>query len=521
MKKLLIAWLLVLALCLSMLAACADPSTPPVDDPTDNAGDPVTDEQPKAQITLIEDGTPKYAIVRADATSGNSIETKLSLSLKKALQSVTGAEFALLTDWEGKDDNAELLEILIGETNRPESKSAMEALAGENDYMVRVDGNKVVIVGNSEGALTDAVTYFLSTYAGWRAEDDFTAATTLKMNADVSYTGTWIDPEIVPDDGKPDVLYGLSQDQVDMLFADILDGLFTGDTTEVIVEQGIGREFGFHFPDIVYYKGQYLAYYITYKTDTGKGGVGLAVSDDGKTWTNKGCVIQPDEDWDMNGAYFAGVWIDDGTFYLVYECKGGETTEYGTLENVALATSYDGVNWFKEGVILYKNHSLWWQKANVGTPDLYKDGDTWYLFFHGFDYKDCYVGVAYGEDLMNLTALDEPIISTEDNTPWSGTIGRRDVIYCDGYYYMVYEISTDQAPSGGYGGAYWSHMFARSTDLINWEISSGPLLTQKNADGSDKTGFGYDGTCWMIVGRHLYVYMREGGSTTAVELVLK
>ena len=213
--------------------------------------------------------------------------------------------------------------------------------------------------------------------------------------------------------------------------------------------------------------------------------------------------------------HFAGVWVDeDGLFYCAYECKGGGDTEYGTLENVALATSYDGYEWDKEGVIIYADHESWWQKANVGTPDLYKEGDTWYVFFHGFDFTDCRLGVAYGEDLHNLTIVPEPIIDTEDDTAWSGTIGRRDVIYCDGYYYMVYEISTDQAASGGYGGAQWSHMFARSRDLIEWEITEGPLLTQAN------TGFGYDGTCWMVVGRHLYVYMRQGGSTTAVELTL-
>jgi beta-xylosidase len=123
--------------------------------------------------------------------------------------------------------------------------------------------------------------------------------------------------------------------------------------------------------------------------------------------------------------------------------------------------------------------------------------------------------VAYGEDLHNLTVVEEPIINTEDNTLWSGTIGRRDVIFCGGYYYMVYEISTDQGPGGGYNGAQWTHMFARSTDLINWEICSGPLLTQ------GKAGMGYDGTCWMVVGKKLYVYMRApGNSTTAVELVL-
>lgn len=321
--------------------------------------------------------------------------------------------------------------------------------------------------------------------------------------------------ETLPNGGNPDGFYGLSQDQVDALFSDILDGLFTGKTTETITATGIGGNFGFHFPDIIYVNGEYWGYYITYATATGKGGVGLATSTDGINWTDKGCVLQPDQDYDCNGAYFAGVWLDtDGTFYLTYECKGGENTTYGTLENIALATSTDGVNWTKEGVILYAKHDVSWQKANVGTPDLYKVGDTWYLFFHAFDFTDCRVSVAYGKDLHDLNMYKKPIINTQSNTAWSGTIGRRDVIYCGGYYYMVYEISTDQASTGGYGSAQWSHMFARSRDLINWEITEGPLLTQENP------GFGYDGPCWMVVDNRLYVYMRVGNSTTAVELTL-
>jgi predicted GH43/DUF377 family glycosyl hydrolase len=228
-------------------------------------------------------------------------------------------------------------------------------------------------------------------------------------------------------------------------------------------------------------------------------------------------VIQPDRDYDCNGAYFAGVWLDDdGTFYCTYECKGGEDTTYGTLENIALATSTDGIHWEKQGVILYADHEgSWWQKANVGTPDLYKKDGVWYLFFHGFDFVDCRIGVAYGEDLHNLTVMEEPVIDTKEGSLWSGTVGRRDVIFCDGYYYMVYEISTDQAAEGGYSNARWTHMFARSRDLINWEITKGPLLNQ------GKRGFGYDGPCWMMIGKRLFVYMRDAGnSTTAVELTI-
>ena len=498
--------LLIITTCVSCLPACND--------------DPQDLKEPS--LALIEGGQSPYTIIRADGATSGSPETQMCVKLAAALKAVSGVSVKIDTDYEESEGQyADRPEILVGMTNRAESAAAKEQIADENGYTIRVIGNKIVILGNSDNALTEAVTVFLSEYIGYRSESDFDSSAVILLAKDLAHTGIWVDPEIVPDDGKPDVLFGLSQGQVDEYFADILDGLFTGKTQETMAMKDMGASFKMHFPDMIYKDGQYWAYYITYKTNSGKGGVGLAVSDNGVDWKDKGCVLQPGEDYDCNGAYFAGVWLDtDGTFYLTYECKGGEDTEYGTLENVALATSKDGINWTKEGVILYKNTDWDWQTANVGTPDLYKKDGVWYLFFHGFDYIDCQVGVAYGEDLHNLTVHPEPIIRTEDDTPYSGTVGRRDVIYVGGYYYMVYEVSTDQAEEGGYNGAYWTHMFARSKDLINWETIGEPIITQTNEDGSQKAGMGYDGPCWMIIGKHIYVYVRIKNRTTAFELTL-
>lgn len=523
--------LLAMLLCLPFVG-CAnetpDDPTPappadekPDDQPGDQPGDQ-PDEPTVPPVDFIVSGATEYIIVRSDKTTASDPETKLCVKLASAIKDVSGCQIKLTTDYEDEEGEfADRLEILVGKTNRPESEAALAEISDENGYAIRIIDNKLVIAAHHTDALAEAMSVFLADFLGWKSESSFKTADTIRLDAALSHTGVWIDPEIVPDDGNPDVLFGLSQAQVDEFFGDILDGLFTGDTVETIAMQDMGAAFKMHFPDMIYKDGQYWAYYITYQTNTGKGGVGLAVSDDGVNWKDEGCVLQPNEDYDCNGAYFAGVWLDDdGTFYLTYECKGGEETEYGTLENVALATSVDGIHWTKEGVILYKNPEIPWQAANVGTPDLYKKDDTWYLFFHGFDFVDCQIGVAYGKDLHNLTVVPEPIIPTEDNTPYSGTTGRRDVIFVDGYYYMVYEVSTDQAEEGGYNGAYWTHMFARSKDLITWETIEAPLLTQTNADGSAKPGMGYDGPCWMIIGRHIYVYMRVKNRTTAVELTL-
>ena len=315
-------------------------------------------------------------------------------------------------------------------------------------------------------------------------------------------------------------LFGWDQSEADKEFGPILDGLFTGKTTETIKDKNIGVSFEMHFPDMAYVNGKIYAYYITYVTNSGKGGVGLAISEDGINFENKGCVIQPDMPYDKNGAYFAGVWVKNDTFYLVYESNGDEKSSYGSLGNVSLATSKDGINWEKKGIILHRNKTIW-SKTNVGTPDLFKNGNTWYLTFHGYNGTDCQIGVAYGTDLNNLTINKNPILPTVSNTLYSGTTGRRDIIYIDGWYYMVYEISTDMA-NGSFENSRWTHQFARSRDMINWTTIQEPLLIQKNADNSPRNGFGYDGPCWVIIDNHLYVYFRDtNNSTTRAELTLK
>ena len=180
---------MVLAMCLLMsVASC---TTPPSEEKTPED----TDQTPaKPQVVLAEGGVAKYVIIRSDLTDSNSPETTLSLQVKKALQSVSGAEFELKTDWENKNDNAEIKEILIGKTNRAESAAAIAEIPGEDEYLIRVTGNKIVIVGNGELALTEAINYFLNQYAGWYAEDNYTQKQTLSMDEDAAYAGKWTVP---------------------------------------------------------------------------------------------------------------------------------------------------------------------------------------------------------------------------------------------------------------------------------------------------------------------------------------
>ncbi len=403
---------------------------------------------------------------------------------------------------EASYDKSEPYEILVGETDRDESIRAVAELTEENSYIVRIDGRKIVIAANSKPALLAATEAFIAGLPEGGGDARIDELDKRGVAAPAEY------PE--------KLFFGMTQKEIDDSFSELLDGLFTGKTREEIYRADLGKDFYMHFPDIIMIDGQYRAYFINGSQSTGEPSTWLAVSDNGLDWTRVGQAIDTDTVFDSTGSAFAGVCADEeGILYLVYEGSG-----QNRIGEVCLAVSFDGgESWIKEG-ILYKHDadSLPWCCVNVGTPDLYKSGDTWYLTFHGFGNGvgngGCQIGVAFGPTLRSLTVLKDPVIPTEKNTAWSGTTGRRDVLKCGEYYYMVYEVSTEQVPGSGYGGAYWSHMFARSKDMINWEISEGPQLVQPDA------GFGNDGPCWCVCDGKLYVFMRNRNNcTTAVSLV--
>ena len=285
--------------------------------------------------------------------------------------------------------------------------------------------------------------------------------------------------------------------------ARLLDGIFTGKTAEALDAEGIGADFHMHFMDFLEIDGEIWAYYIKGNAD-GKMATGLAKSTDGLDFVDCGLVLEPTPGgWDNEMTSFAGVWHEDGVFYLTYEGSGREPAQCNGA--IGLATSTDGLHFEKQGRILhYTGRGL--EAGNIGTPDLYKEGDTWYLFYHSFNWNTCQICVASGPDLFHLTrAKRNPIIPARKCKFDAGTTGRRDIVRAGGYYYMVYEVSTAQP----YETASWGHTFARSKDLLRWEIADKLLYP---ATGG---GMGNDGPNWYIDGDDVFVYFRADGNTSA------
>ncbi len=137
------------AACVLTAVSCNKGNTPagPENDPYD--------------LAHIRSHITEYTLVRPDTTSKTVISAcqKLSRGLKAAI----GFEIPFVTDLDGvKVDNSERLEILVGETNRQESKDA-KALLAAGAYSMNANGKKIVLMGD-DTSIMEAVDRFLSMY---------------------------------------------------------------------------------------------------------------------------------------------------------------------------------------------------------------------------------------------------------------------------------------------------------------------------------------------------------------------
>ena len=156
LKKLICIFLVVLMLVPSLVACNDDPGVTPPDDT--KPGTPGIDETNR--IKLMVDGVSQYTLIRTDAAKSDT-ELKLMQRINRAVKAATGVEMAMDSDWDKKDLTK--YEILVGNTNRPESTEILSSL-GKYNFGIKVIGNKIVINANNEYSLTAGVEYFITEF---------------------------------------------------------------------------------------------------------------------------------------------------------------------------------------------------------------------------------------------------------------------------------------------------------------------------------------------------------------------
>lgn len=153
------AVLFTAVLLISALSACGAPSG------TDS--EPSQTTAPAQERVLIsQEQGGDYRIVRKDTAGNYALEE--SREILAAVEAATGHKLTLKTDWYQGDAGAvpQAHEILVGATNREES-AAVEAewrANGSRDWTVRLVGEKVLIYGGSESALSEATDYFIENF---------------------------------------------------------------------------------------------------------------------------------------------------------------------------------------------------------------------------------------------------------------------------------------------------------------------------------------------------------------------
>ena len=153
MKKI----LALLLICLTLLPMALSCEKTPGNTDVTTPSDEVTTPEPVSYISL--DG---YVVIRADRTPASV--TSATGTFCRELGEKLGKKVSIESDWvrsfeEVTIENDEL-EILVGATNRKESKEVLAELAGNDDYAIRVVGKKIVVLGKSESSTLIALETF-------------------------------------------------------------------------------------------------------------------------------------------------------------------------------------------------------------------------------------------------------------------------------------------------------------------------------------------------------------------------
>ncbi len=160
---------LLLALC--MIVSCLLSCDTQQDDPT--SGDDAAQSEAQAEVFTmgnIRSDIGKYTIVRPD--DNNALISVSSLIRMIALEK-TGTEPGITTDYIIDEANfdADAPEILVGNTARAQSATAMAQLTDKIAYLITQVDNKICIVGHTDDDVISGVYEFLGMYFNYQLPD--------------------------------------------------------------------------------------------------------------------------------------------------------------------------------------------------------------------------------------------------------------------------------------------------------------------------------------------------------------
>lgn len=148
------------ALAAMLLVSCGKQEDPPkLTDTAETTEAQTTTEAPAPMLTLVADGRTDFVIYRSKALGDGSLAA--INQLVSAIRAETGVTLKIVTDWgdAGEKDTNDCYAILVGETSFAQSK-AVDQLKN-TQYLITMDGNKLVIGGPDDEGTVKAVEAFI------------------------------------------------------------------------------------------------------------------------------------------------------------------------------------------------------------------------------------------------------------------------------------------------------------------------------------------------------------------------
>lgn len=217
------------------------------------------------------------------------------------------------------------------------------------------------------------------------------------------------------------------------------------------------------------YSGHKLPY-VTYDVY-----VGYAHSKDGKTWVKGGKLLErASED-----PYLVK---HNGIYYLFVEDK-----EVVPFRNIRLYTSTDFVDWIDQGVVL--DIDFGWESQDVSSPVVWIENNTWYMLYEGrASGQGGAIGLATSEDGLSWTkhsqnpivSPNNPVYFSDYDIVWAESIVPDDIKKMDDFYLLTFHGSTKNVV----GNQKWLPGMAISSNILDWKDLIGLPISVPDTDTS-------------------------------------
>ena len=237
---------------------------------------------------------------------------------------------------------------------------------------------------------------------------------------------------------------------------------------ELSTERGPHDEGNIYAPEVLFEGGIFRMWYGGQGKD-GHDRIHLAVSEDGQKWTRRGVVVSNDEANHVNDPSVVRV---GGTYFMFYTRAVVDVTD-----DIAMATSQDGVHWDKQGPVLKPGAAGEWDSLSVGRPSVLFEDNVFKMWYDGR--KDLPLGApgdvpksANSTRCAGYASSPDGIHWTKHTHPVFGeNAGGVDVKKINGVYVMAYESAAGTQVAVSPDGIYswtakglWAPLSGRDFD---------------------------------------------------------